>query len=49
MKNKSKVSNSTIEKLVSEILSQNDTSEIFGKAGIFQEFKRHRQVKGAVN
>ncbi|MFP3012222.1 MAG: IS256 family transposase, partial [Rickettsia sp.] len=40
MKNKSKVSNPTIEKLVSEILSQNDTSEIFGKEGIFQEFKK---------
>lgn len=40
MKNKSKVSNSTIEKVVSEILSQSDPSEIFGKEGIFQEIKK---------
>lgn len=40
MKNNNKVSNPAIEKLVSEILSQNDTSEIFGKEGIFQEFKK---------
>ncbi|WP_179943709.1 MULTISPECIES: hypothetical protein [spotted fever group] len=39
MKNKSKVSNPTIEKVVSEILSQSDPSEIFGKEGIFQETK----------
>lgn len=40
MKNKSKVSNPTIEKVVSEILSQSDPSEIFGKEGIFQEIKK---------
>ena len=40
MKNKSKVSNTTIERVVSEILSQSDPSEIFGKEGIFQEFKK---------
>lgn len=40
MKNKSKVSNSTIEKVVSEILSQSDPSKIFGKEGIFQEIKK---------
>ncbi|WP_341794247.1 IS256 family transposase [Rickettsia endosymbiont of Rhinocyllus conicus] len=40
MKNKSKVSNPTIEKVVSEILSQSDPTEIFGKEGIFQEFKK---------
>ncbi|EER22338.1 transposase [Rickettsia endosymbiont of Ixodes scapularis] len=40
MKNKSKISNPTIEKLVSEILSQSDPSEIFGKEGIFQAFKK---------
>ncbi|KJW03567.1 transposase, Mutator family protein [Rickettsia endosymbiont of Ixodes pacificus] len=40
MKNKSKVSNPTIEKVVSEILSQSDPSEIFGKEEIFQEIKK---------
>ncbi len=39
MKNKSKVSNPTIEKVVSEILSQSDPSEIFGKKGYFKKLK----------
>jgi hypothetical protein len=34
MKNNNKVSNPAIEKLVSEILSQSDPSEIFGKEGM---------------
>ncbi|WP_198387184.1 hypothetical protein [Rickettsia sp. MEAM1 (Bemisia tabaci)] len=40
MKNNNKVSNPAIEKLVSEILSQSDPSEIFGKEGIFQGTKQ---------
>ncbi|ASX27979.1 transposase [Rickettsia sp. MEAM1 (Bemisia tabaci)] len=40
MKNNNKVSNPAIEKLVSEILSQSDPSEIFGKEGIFQGIKK---------
>ncbi|XVN41469.1 MAG: hypothetical protein RCO49_02760 [Rickettsia endosymbiont of Argas persicus] len=40
MKNKNKVSNPTIEKVVSDILSQSDPSEIFGKGGIFEELKK---------
>lgn len=40
MKNKSKVSNTTTARVVSEILSQSDPSEIFGTEGIFQEFKK---------
>uniref|UniRef100_UPI00313EF304 IS256 family transposase n=1 Tax=Rickettsia endosymbiont of Urophora cardui TaxID=3066265 RepID=UPI00313EF304 len=40
MKNKNKISNPTIEKVVSEILSHSDPSEIFGQEGIFQEFKK---------
>lgn len=40
MKNKIKVTNPSIEKAVSEILSQSDPSEIFGKGGIFEELKK---------
>ncbi|XVN41282.1 MAG: transposase [Rickettsia endosymbiont of Argas persicus] len=40
MKNKNKVSNPTIEKVVSDILSQSDPCEIFGKGGIFEELKK---------
>ncbi|ABV75132.1 hypothetical protein A1C_04300 [Rickettsia akari str. Hartford] len=39
MKNKNKVSNPTIEKVVSDILSQSDQSEIFGNGWIFEELK----------
>ncbi|GAA5253084.1 transposase [Candidatus Rickettsia kedanie] len=40
MKNQIKVTNPSIEKAVSEILSQSDPSAIFGKGGIFEEFKK---------
>jgi putative transposase len=40
MKNKIKVTNQSVEKVVSELLSQSDPSEIFGKDGIFQELKK---------
>lgn len=36
--------NDSIAKVVPELLSQSDPSEIFGKDGIFQELKRYRQV-----
>jgi len=40
MKKKTKTTNPSVEKVVSELLSQNNPSEIFGKDGIFQELKR---------
>lgn len=40
MKKKESATNDSIEKVVSELLSQSDPSEIFGKDGIFQELKK---------
>lgn len=40
MKKKTKTTNPSVEKVVSELLSQSNPSEIFGKDGIFQELKK---------
>ena len=40
MKKKPKTINQSVEKVVSELLSQSNPSEIFGKDGIFQELKK---------
>lgn len=40
MKKKTKTINQSVEKVVSELLSQSNPSEIFGKEGIFQELKK---------
>ena len=37
---KVKTANQSIEKAVTELLSQSDPSQIFGKEGIFQELKK---------
>ncbi|WP_425360533.1 MULTISPECIES: hypothetical protein [unclassified Candidatus Tisiphia] len=41
MKKKIKTTNPSVEKVVSELLSQSNPSEIFGKDGIFQELKNN--------
>ncbi|HJD66812.1 MAG TPA: hypothetical protein LFV91_07360 [Rickettsia endosymbiont of Bembidion nr. Transversale] len=40
MKKKTKTINQSVEKVVSELLSQSNPSEIFGKEGILQELKK---------
>ena len=40
MKKKTKTISQSVEKVVSELLSQSTPSEIFGKGGIFQELKK---------
>ncbi|WP_341760908.1 transposase [Candidatus Tisiphia endosymbiont of Thecophora atra] len=40
MNKKTKTINQSVEKVVSELLSQSNPSEIFGKDGIFQELKK---------